>query len=477
MKKTGDSKSYEDILNRFHSDISNIIRYQLQDSVEDMASLVYASMSDRKNYSENELDLIAINLGMFYIAQLINARTSGMVNMNDLVDKIKHNEEFSENILGLYISSNFHHDLAINDFNRYMLKLSRDMEIDEENISYHLFNVFINSDRYSMDDKKTIIYHILKECHDDIERTQKYDEAIYDSWFIEEVDTYMNDEESLLSALGYKEEFGRVLLKSYFDAYILEDFQLERFDYKCMQMLDDIREMPSEYKLNLLYLELINLDKQFGYKNVILNLMDNASFSKDDEFDEDMDYQLFLTDRDVGITAIREHFYKNILEDTVNSDYVKFINVAARENLSRFVNFNWNVEANVNDIDLYFSMNAVRGSLTSAFLKDVRSLQININNMQNLQKICLISDYYNSFSDKKDHPYIDFIRDSETSEVMMAFDSNSEFRRNCIRCFVEDTITPYTNNRSLCTDDGTLRRINPFFMLEQSGNEAYQKKK
>ena len=239
-------------------------------------------------------------------------------------------------------------------------------------------------------------------------------------------------------------------------------------------LIGEYNEFPKLEKIEKLYDEIINKNEEFGYLGAIGSFLVFVG--------DDIDgYDRFISDREYGIGALIK-YYKMSLGQNIYSEEVKeqvfFINELARDILYNLIGDINNNDKNIATIEAYFN----KGFGISEYYEPYRKLyNISFEDMVNIQKICLISDYYNKYFDSLNKDNLTFdnikiINENKNEKLLETFNSNLEFKKGLIESFVDDIFTD-NHNIELCSDVNTLARINPFLIIEMASNKAYQKKK
>lgn len=273
-------------------------------------------------------------------------------------------------------------------------------------------------------------------------------------------------------------------ITEYYETFLVEDFHNLKFEILCSSIITDYTSLPSDEEFKSLYDTLIDLNLEYGYEQTLKEMLESIDCTNDSN------YEQFTYDEDYALEILKKYFSKYLIDPEEKE--AELINYVARRYLSIFIYQNTPKDNKISIYDVldYYFMNLK--DINPDIFKTLPEYGLNLKQLQKVQKISLISDYYNYNSDivfspeyidkiksnkelseynKMAQSYISFIKSHTTEELIHQFDNDYIFRHACIVTYVSSMSYEY----NVCSDTDTLRRINPYFVLEQLTNRNYQK--
>ena len=428
----------------FNEYVEEILINEKTDLEEVIDNIYETLISDKKWPKEITSEIIS------YICQIHDKNESK--SNNDikplLNEKFTLDEEFGSNVLQYYISTNFSCATAINLFNCTIIDYGMDLGKEESEIVEYMVEFFEESE-----EKNAILKHILNRLEVDVEDVE------YDNM----------SQDYITTVLGY-----------YFDQELKPDFHSLRINSRFQEIIDYENEMTSDNDFELLYDDIIELDESYDYASDIISIL---SLIEEDP----NNYKKFISNEKYGKNVLKKYF-KSIFLNTDEEHYAT-INEIARSFLSEIIGDEKDPKAKAITLNFYFQ------SITEEYEKKFETLKkynISLEEIKKVQKICLISDYYNYTSElvfsplwveesSKDEIQSEintyqqqltaFIKHSDLNTILDRFDTDDNVRLGIITTCVTNN-----NDYNICDDIDTLRRINPYLILEQNTNKTYQKK-
>lgn len=471
----------KEIINSFDGLISDTIRYQMIDDIDDIAGVIYSHLKFSNKLNKEQKDILINNFCMDYLYNFTekNKPTS----LSDACMKFQNDKNFAKTTISTYIDKYFPNDLKINDFNILCLGYSDELDINEENISYRLYQVLINSSYFTHEDKILVLNHLLSECKKDIDYLKRFEEIPCEEDFLDNLSQYDKQGDILMREIDNSKDFCIQLIEYYFQTYIQEDYQMRKFDHLCYSIIRNTKTLPTRLQIQRIYNKILEMDDLYDYKDLILNIIDltgpepelNLQDFFESTIDEETDYKLFINNTSYGMDVIEDYLKLFILElDEYN---IELVNEIARRGLIDLIDVDVSTSKNIDNIKYYLSSyNREKSFFDICYSK----YQISPKIITLCQKICLISDYYNNYSDhisnRQINNNIQLIKQESLSSLLEIFDSNVSFSNSCIENFIDQTLNSSKYHEGLCNDTKILERINPFFYLEQLNNKSYQKK-
>lgn len=464
-------------IDSFHELISKTAKYQILKNEKAISGVMVNYLNSKENLTPDERDIIVNTVCMDYMDNFNEVDKPSSI--YEVLKKFDDDEKFANKVLCIYLDKYFYNDITINNFNNLIVNYGEESNANEENISSIIYRIITMTSYFSADDKKLVIKHMFEECRKDISNRKKAGEVIdYDEdiniclqqTYSDEVYNNLINDQMLLSQLIY----------CYFNAFILEDFQFKKIDVLYESMISDRKRGPNDLELANIYDSIIGLDDLYDYKEPILNMVDIVE-RLDVDLKElykaylysDDDYSLFVKDSSYGKKIIKKYFEMTMLDN--EEQRVELISSVVRDSLKSLVSPERTIDENVACLYRYFE-----GAKSSGNWVYPRYL-IKSEDLLLCQKVCLISDYYNRFSDKSSNclitSHISFIENNDLSLIVGYFDNDSCFSKFCLECYVEQTLGIHYENNGICKNEDILKKINPFYVFERASNEAYQKKK
>ena len=363
-------------------------------------------------------------------------------------EKFIKDEEFGSNVLYYYISAYLKDACVINLFNTTIIDYGMDLDKEESQMVDYMTDFLEENER-----RNIILKHIFKNLDIDVE------EIDYNS---------------------ISPDYLNAILEYYFDQVLKPDFHSLRINAYCQGIIDYDNNFPSDEAFALLYKNIIELDETYDYACDIISMLSTVE-------EDPNNYKKYTTTEDYGIEVLKKYF-KTIFMASNKDNYI-FINEIARGFLEEIKGDKKTPQESITTLNFYFQ------SITKEYEKKFSTLQkynISLEEIKQVQKVCLISDYYNYNSelvfnplwieeiskDKKESDFntyqqevATFIKDNDINTLLNRFDTDDNFRLTLINTYVTNN-----NDYSICTDTDTLKRINPYFIVERSRNKTYQKK-
>lgn len=475
------SEEKQETLNYFHQLISDTVKYQILETDDDVAQTIYNSLKYISKYTHDQKNFIIERVCLDYMFNFLEKEKPN--SLDEVVYQFKTDKRFATKLLDIYIDKYFQDELTINNFNRLCLEYNEQLDVFENNIPLIMYTLFTKSSYFNKDEKVLILDHLIKECKTDIEKLKEYDEFPCEEWFMEDLLKYEDNTNLKLDGIMNNKHFCLELIQYYFRTYILEDFQIQKIDNICISIMKNKKSMPSRFKIEQLYEKITEIDKIYNYKDAILNIIElSKSYDEGDindllefVYDSDEYYEKFIDEADYGVEVLRKYIKQVILDQEENN--IELIHEVSRKILFEIVDLNNSIDKNTETISYYLDNNNIAQGFYNTFYSGYKT---SLKTMIVFQKICLISDYYNNYSDKqldnntKDN--ITLIKSNSMIELLDIFDNNKIFSKNCIENFVKSTFDKDEDNKGICQDIETLKKINPLLPFEQLSNKAYQKK-
>lgn len=469
----------QETINSFNKLISNTAKYQILDDEDDIACAIINYFNATSKLTIDAKEVIIEFVCTDYMDNFNEKNKPD--SLSEAKEKFKNDATFAAEVLSVYIDKYFYNDLVINRLNNLFLNYSDESYANETNVASILYIVIMQSSYFTNDEKNLVLKHIIKECQDDLKRREKSGEAL--DYSDDLINLLINEEDNLSEYFADDKDALIQLIDYYFKAYILEDFQLIKFENICDSIISDYTKMPSEKNFSKIYEAIIELDSRFNYKDTILNIIATVN-NNDNDLDglyqstyyEDEEYDIFVSDESYGTEIIKQYLKQTMLD--IDEARVELINEIIRDSLKTLVSPQKTIDENVGVIVHHFA-NSNYGR--KADDQSCQKYGIEIQEFMLYQKICLISDYYNRFSDEplntviSNHIY--FIKNMDRKQILNYFNYDQYLARFCVESFVEETLGVNCESHGICKDIDTIKKINPFYILEKTNNTSYQKKK
>ena len=463
------SKDFDKLINNFNKMVNNEVAYQFIEDISDASNSLWDYLVNKTKLSFEERNFI---IGFICFDYLNNPFIKDKIDLVQAIERFNIDNIFGVNVLDEYIEKHFYDAILINRYNNLNLNYSEELELDDDQVTDRIYEVLNNSSFFNNEEKEKIIKYLIEECQESVESSKenyKFSEMDYNDNYLSDLEYYYeNIDEIDLS----DDEFILNLINHYFSLFIESDFKLNRLEYMISSIMEKENKLPKLEEIEKMYDDIVIKDEKYGYMAAIEYILE---FVSNNDFEN---YDTFINDREFGIRSLIK-IYQLSLGDNSFADLdeeIFFVNELARDILYNLVGDLNHNDSNVAEIEYYFNL----GFGIKEFYEPYKRLySIDYNDMVKIQKICLISDYYNKYSDNMSNDAVSnnikIINENSQNKLLELFDENLEFKKSLIESFVDDIFTD-SYGVSLCSDINTLKRVNPFTIIEMSSNKAYQKK-
>ena len=464
---------FAELIKNFNIRVNNEVAYQFIEDISDASNILWDYLINDRSLSFEEKNFIIGFICLDYIENPFI--TDKPVNLEKAIEKFNQDNIFGVDVLDTYIDKYFSDAILINKYNLLNLGYAEELDIDDDAVVGRIYTVFNNSSFFNDEEKVKILKHLVYNCKCEIDSEKekyRFSEIDYGYEYLSDLEYYYDHFEDLDVS---DNNFIFNLIEHYFKSIIYDDFKVNRLESMISSLLKKTNKLPSIDEIEKLYDEIIYKNEEFCYLDAIEYILEFINPSSFDNYDR------FINDKEYGINELIRFYNLSVGNNAKMSedmeDDVLFINEIARDILYNLIEDVNNINKNTSEIEYYFDIGFGISEYYNLYQK---MYNISFNDMLKIQKLCLISDYYNRYSDANtDNDTVSFnislINNSKRDELLNIFDENFLFRKTVIESFVESTIIDQ-KNINLCTDINTLYKINPFLMFEMSSNKAYQKK-